>query len=454
MVKWTSVIWAIGTIGFIGGMGVVVEQHLTHPKSYTASVSPKASTVPKKSIAPTHQKASTLTPTSTSLPQAQIVTTSMPPDTMASFNGHNVSETNPDLTPIVLPRDFPVASNPVEFYSSNNFALAESLSGTIQGQPFTVQIYSGTTAPVLALAVANNGTPIATQIFGGPITIAAFQNNSVIVKAASPNQASIWYAFNLVTGAIKTLSGAPAGFNAKSSNIQGIPPGILQSTISPNNSASALQANITGSSVEDLLVKEVNSMLLTSITPSQVMVNQTSSGTAVLSAVQPTRWQSIAFKKRNGIWEPTQIQTQVGSMTLTYDVYGNSVALPYPEMQTVQKNITLGSYSALDTQTGALARLPINLEGATTVGTLNTPKIRLHDQNHTLLALTYQAHANGNTFYVPIGWYWFTGLPSFLANETSTATSPSSTATSSSPAPNAVVSPSPSISSNVTQSGS
>ncbi len=453
MMKWTSLVWALGAVGFIGGMGVVVEQHLTHPKTSATSISSPKTAVPKKSATTVLEQTQPITATSPTLPPAQVLTTSTPPRTMVSFRGHGVSETNPDLTPVVLPRDFPMASNPVEFYTSNNFALAESFAGTIQGEPFTVQIYSGTTAPVLALAIANNGTPIATQIFGAPIAIAAFRHDSVIVEADSPNQAPVWYACNLITGAIRTLSGAPAGFNANSPNIQGIPPGLLRNTISPNNSASVLQVNITGSSLEDTLVKEVNSMLLTSITPSQVMVSQTSSGTAVLSALQPTRWQSIAFKNQGGTWVPTQIQTQVGSMTLTYDVQGNAVVLPYPEMQAVQKNITLGSYSALDTQTGALARLPINLEGATTVGTINTAKIRLQDQNHTLVALTYEAHANGNTFYVPIGWYWFTGLPSFLASEVSAqASTSSSTPPSSTTSPNGVVSSSTSTSLSTTPS--
>ncbi len=442
--KWTSLVWALGTVGFIGGMGYVVEQHVIHPKISTTSVAHPNASISTKSVAATSQQQSTARTSAAALPQAQVVTTSSAPQTVASFNGHGVSETNPDLTPIILPRNFPIAASPVEFYSTNNFSLTESLSGTIQGQPFAVQIYSGTTAPVLALAVGNNGTPIATKIFGSAIEIAAFSNNSAIVEAFSPNQAPMWYAFNLVTGAIQTLNSAPTGFRTNASNIQGIPPGIVRNTITPNATATTPQANITGSSLEDTLVKEVNSMLLTSITPSQVMLTEPSAGTAILSALEPTHWQSISFSNKSGTWVPLKIQTHLGSMTLTYDVNGNSVALPYPEMQALQKNITLGSYSALDTQTGALARLPINLEGATTVGTLNTPKIRIQDQNHTLLALTYEAHANGNTYFVPIGWYWFSGLPSFLATEispsasTSAATSPPTAQSSTSP--NAVVS--------------
>ncbi len=443
--KWTSLIWGLGTAGFIGGMGAVVAPHLIHSKTYPASVAPAPTKPTKKATKDLVQQS----PRSTAAPlsQPQVVTTSSLPQTLASFNGQGVADTNPALTPVVLPRNFPISANPVEFYSTNNFSLTQSISGTIEGQPFTVQVYKGTTAPVLALAVASNGTPIAAKIFGSPLTIAAFRSNSVIVESWPANQSPIWYSFNLVTGAIRVLTGSPRGFQTNASNVEGIPPGILRTTITPNGNAQPSNANISGSSFLDTLVKEVNSMLLTAITPNDVMVTEPTTHTAILSALDPTRWQSIAFSNRNGTWVPTQIATQVGSMHLTYDVYGNSVALPYPEMQTVQKEITLGSYSALDTQTGALARLPINLEGATTVGTINTPKIRLHDQNHTLLALTYEAHANGNTFYIPIGWYWFTGLPSFLATEvtspsSTSTTPPSSGTTTSSSSPNAVASPS------------
>lgn len=442
--KWTSLVWALGTVGFIGGMGAVVAPHLMHPKTYPASAAPALNKPAKKATKNLVRQS----PRSTAAPlsQPQVVTESSLPQTVVSFNGQGVAETNPDLTPVILPRNFPISANPVEFYSTSNFSLIQSISGTINGQSFTVQVYKGTTAPLLALAVGSNGTPIAAKIFGSPLTIAAFRNNSVIVESMPANQSPVWYSFNLITGAIRILTGSPSGFSASSTNIEGIPPGILRNTITPNPNAAPSNANIMGSSFLDTLVKEVNSMLLTAITPNGVMVTRPTSNTAILSALEPTRWQSIAFRKRNGTWVPTQIATQVGSMHLTYDVYGNSVALPYPEMQTVQKEITLGSYSALDTQTGALARLPINLEGATTVGTINTPKIRLHDQNHTLLALTYEAHANGNTFFIPIGWYWFTGLPSFLATEVSPPASTSTTAPSSvttpSSSPNAVVSPS------------
>lgn len=442
--KWTSLVWALGTVGFIGGMGAVVAPHLIHSKTHPASAAPaptRPAKKPTKDLVPQSPES-----TPASLSQPQVVTTSSQPQTLASFNGQGVAETNPDLTPVILPRNFPISANPVEFYSTHNFSLTQSFSGTIKGQSFTVQVYTGITAPVLALAVGSNGTPIAAKIFGSPLTIAAFRRNSVIVESWPANQSPVWYGFNLVTGAIQILAGPPSGFRTNSPNIEGIPPGILRNTIAPNANAQPSSANISGSSFLDTLVKEVNSMLLTAITPNNVMVTRPTTTTAILSALEPTRWQSIAFSNRNGTWVPTQIATQVGSMHLTYDVYGNSVALPYPEMQTVQKEITLGSYSALDTQTGALARLPINLEGATTVGTINTPKIRLHDQNHTLLALTYEAHANGNTFFIPIGWYWFTGLPSFLATEvnppaSTSTTAPSGGTTTSSSSPNAVVSP-------------
>ncbi len=401
MVKWTSVAWALGTAGFLGAMGLVVDHGLV-----TRTIAVEHGTTPhigrpKEKAASKNQDVPHFA-ANASVPR------------LAPFNGQAVTETNPDLTPVILPRDYPIAVNPVEFYTPGDFTLVQSLTGTLNGSVFAVQVYASTMSSVIAVVIGENGTPVSTQLFGGAIKIAALTKNSVLVEATPLEASPAWYLFNLKTGAIMGQTFAAPGLKPQDPYIQGIPPGILQETLTPNTPIAGTTASANGQNLKSLLLYEANTMLLTAISPDEVMVSQPSSTTTVLSALEPSRWQSVDFQYSNGQWIPTAIHTTVDNLSLTYNVTQDSVVLPYSEMVLLQKTIASQPYTALDSQTGALARLPINLAGASVADGANTPKINLIDQGHSILALTYPTTAFGQTYYAPIGWYWWKGAPGFL----------------------------------------
>ncbi len=430
--KWVIAAWAIGASGFLAGAGAVVHQSLHHPAPSASAARVKKPPVPHQVKKPTVAKSPAAT-------QGQTVggtpaSSSPGPSSSAgltAFKGQSVSLETPALTSSALPRNYPLANNPVEFYTPRDFTMIEALSAVLKGAPVAVQIFSEATSPVLALAVAYNGSPVATHVFSNPISVAAVSGESLYIESLPPDQAPQWYGFNLISGAMVEGATPPPGWSTTSPDIQGLPLDIARTTLMPNPDPTTAVASVTGSSLRDVLVGEVNAMLLTALVPSEVLVNQSTPTQAALTALVPTRWRTIDFQDVSGTWVPTRIHTTTDHLALTYDVSSQSVVMPYPEMQTVQRAMATDNYSALDTQTGALARLPINLEGAFVNGVRNTPKINLLDQGRSILALTYMVKDNGHTVYVPIGWYWWKNPPSFLSPVTPSAPP------SASPPPNA-----------------
>lgn len=353
---------------------------------------------------------------------------------LAAFDEQSVTFETPASTPSILPRDYPLESNPVEFFTPHNFTMVQAIAEHVAGASVAVQIFTGTTTPVLALAVSDNGILVMTHISTNPITVAALTGQSMLVESLPAHQVRQWYRIDLLTGALTALGTTPSGWSSTNPDIQGIAPGTPQTTLSPNPNAASLSANVTGSSLVDVLVRDVNTMLLTALTPHAVTVTQSSATQATLAPLSPMRWKSVTFRNQNGTWTPTHIETTLGSLTLTYDMTGQAVVMPQAEMQSVEQAMASQSYSALDTQTGALARLPIDLEGAVVQGPENLPKIGLVDQGRTLLGFTYTASDQGQAVYVPIGW-WCINPPSILPSTASTPPPSASPSTSASAAP-------------------
>ena len=322
MGKWAKIGWLLGTVGVLGAWAhhalvphaavAPVVRGTAHRPNKTAQSSP---VLPAGSIASTAPVVASTT-TRTTLP-------------LAAFGGHGVAETGLGGASNILPRDYPLASNPIEFYTPGSFKVAQTFSGILKSSSFTVQIDEGTADPVVAVSVATNGTPIAAQLFTNPIAIAAFSQDSVVIKSIMVGQSPLWYRINLITGHIGESNVPPTGWSSTNPNIEGIHTVMAQTVFSPANPPASSLSSATSSSLPALLAQEINAMLLTHMGANSIVVSQTDAHDLTVNALNPTRWTSINFTQRQGTWVPTQIQTRVAQMTLTYDVTADSAVLPH-----------------------------------------------------------------------------------------------------------------------------
>jgi len=171
-----------------------------------------------------------------------------------------------------------------------------------------------------------------------------------------------------------------------------------------------------------LLVSETEALLNQPLTPAAVSIASSAPGTATVTNRGAGRWRVVTFARTGASWAPTSVETVVAGLSITYDVVPGSttpgVVLSSSTEQQLASRLAALPYSPLDTQAGALGRLPISLTGARPESTLNQPKLLLALGAQTILALTYTVSTpTGQTIYVPAGWYWWAGAPAFLRDE-------------------------------------
>lgn len=148
-------------------------------------------------------------------------------------------------------------------------------------------------------------------------------------------------------------------------------------------------------------------------------VAQPAPDTVVLTNTKKTtRWEQMTFRRQlDGQWLPITLQSRIAGISVTFTVVTGQpgFVLPVAAQRRVESRINALPYSALDTQQGALGRLPINLAGAHFGRGVGQAKVDLHLPGIMIRALTYVNQVHGHTVFYPIGWYWMTGGPSFLA---------------------------------------
>ncbi|AUW95180.1 hypothetical protein BXT84_15450 [Sulfobacillus thermotolerans] len=356
--------------------------------------------------------------------------------TVPIFAGTQVQiATNPN-TPSILPPYYPLRLNPLASYVPRHYTLSFQLSAMLNGQPVVLQIFKG---PGHVLMASSYGGQVqGTALVDGTLTLTNFSQDSAYLSVQTKDVTQ-WASYNLLTGALQFFPSMPLEA-VTTSSIAGlettwpvpvIVPEPRSHAITPKNPESAQSA-------ETQCLAEANILLNSAVLPSQVVWTQ--QGTeAVLSRLDPGRWQSVTFVLRHTLFVPRIVTATTTGMTLRYHVrvaqdgQAQSVLLSEPEIRVLTQYTMQQPYSATLSQAGALALLPRDFNSAEVLHP-GAPKILIQQGLASVLGLTYQVSDKGQQAYIPVGWYWWTHGPTVLppapSLPSSPSTSPSPTASS------------------------
>ncbi|WP_053960027.1 hypothetical protein [Sulfobacillus thermosulfidooxidans] len=405
--------------------------------SALAKSSPAASTtvlskthgVPKR---PVHSKAA-------SNPTMSLSTTTITTTTTPVFAGTQVQILAGNQAPSILPLDYPLSLNPIAFYQPRVYTLAFQLQALLQGHHVILQLFQGPGNVIIAASWDHHIT--GTYVANGTVQLTNLSGNNVYFSILG-SQHTTWLTANLMTGQMTTSQVMPLAAEL-SPYIGGIPTLYAVPEINPGppSSPAGNFAPLPASAplIEQCL-REANTLFNTQVPLNAVILNQRGNHLHLVH-VTGGRWRVVRFRvNAEGIPIPEEVITSWQGQILTYHIGINAqgqavnVALSETQIQHLTQFAKSLTYTAMDSQTGALVSLPINLSGYETLYP-GAPKIIVEQGQQTLLALTYQAPDQQHTVYLPIGWYWWKNGPQVVNLPTSPSSSSSSPTSSPSSSP-------------------
>ncbi len=396
-------------------MGSAVAVAVGHPR-YGALVS-------HRGLASTNDKASRSTGHRTPVPQhrkapktVKLTPTKITTTTTPVFAGTHVHIVTGNQAASLLSPDYPLSLNPVAFYQPQYYQVMFQLQALLSGQTSMLQILQGPGNVVVL--TARNETITGSYVAQGTVQLTNLSGNNAYLSILG-NQNTSWLSVNMITGAMSASSVMPLAAEL-SPYIGGLQTLYPVPEISPGQSVS-LPSPAVRSASEPLIqqcLDEANMLFNTQVGINSVVLNE--NGPFLnLTNLHRGRWRTVRFRLIGQIPVPNKVMSLWNSQTLTYRIEINprgqaaSVVLPESEIKRVTRYAQTLTYSAQDSQAGAVASLPIDLAGYQSLHP-GAPKLIVENGNQTLLALTYQADTSSHTVYLPVGWYWWRNGPQIL----------------------------------------